>query len=482
VAEVATDVEAERDRRSRVSAATTGLPAVRATRRRVWGRPAGILAGGLLAACGGTPNARGRAGVASPVPTPALSGALAVANMLTSPEQDAIRVRTVEVFRERYPNVRVEEVAAPLREYNQKLLALLADGTLPDVLHLYFGQAAGGPADLAARGALLPLDGYVGRDARPGALGWEELWPAARRAGTFEGAQLALPYNGVNAVVVYVNRDLEQAAGRVPSDELERRGQWTWATLVEEATRLTTREDGVLVRAGLGSPLHWEPGTWATVLLRAYGADYLSPDGQRVVVDTPAGREALRVLQELGPRRRTMPLAGDGDSVELIRQGRVAQALLWFVAAAWWRPLSFDWDVAPTPSGPAGRPAHAVTNRLGIAARSRAPDLAWAYALLAVSPEIDLDQAIRFGQLPLRASSLDGWREETRRRRPANLAPIEATLRDMRLEPLRRPHPQSAAVDALLQRELTELLLASKPADEVARTLAVEGNALLAGA
>ena len=103
------------------------------------------------------------------MPSPVASGALSVANALANPEQDAIRGRTVAAFRERHPQVRVEEVSAPIREYNQKLLAMLADGTLPDVLHLYFGQAIGGPADLAARGALLPLGGYVARDAGPAA-------------------------------------------------------------------------------------------------------------------------------------------------------------------------------------------------------------------------------------------------------------------------------------------------------------------------
>ena len=101
------------------------------------------------------------------MPSAVVSGTLSVANALAIPEQDAIRGRTVAAFRERHPQVRVEEVSAPIREYNQKLLAMLADGTLPDVLHLYFGQAIGGPADLAARGALLPLDGYVARDAGP---------------------------------------------------------------------------------------------------------------------------------------------------------------------------------------------------------------------------------------------------------------------------------------------------------------------------
>jgi len=141
--------------------------------------------------------------------------------------------------------------------------------------------------------------------------------------------------------------------------------------------------------------------------------------------------------------------------------------------------LAFDWDVAPTPAGPAGRPLRAETSRLGIAAQSRAHDLAWAYAVLAISPAIDLEQAVAFGQLPLRRAVLPAWREETRRLRPANLDLLEGPLRDLSLDPLRRPHPQSAALDALLVREVTALLLAAKPAAEVARTLAAEGNALL---
>jgi multiple sugar transport system substrate-binding protein len=403
--------------------------------------------------------------------------------MLSYPEQDAIRALSVQTFRERYPGVRVEEVNAPFQQYNQKLLAMLAEGTLPDAMHLYYGQAAGGPADLAARGALLPLDDLVRRDAGPGALDWEDVLPAARQAARFESRQATLPCGGVAAVLVFFNRDLIRAAGREAPDALLRRGRWTWDALVEEATRLTVRaEDGALQRAGLGSPLHWEPGTWATVLLRSYGADYVSPDGRRVVVDTPAGRRALRVLAELGPRRRTMPLAGDGDTVELVKQGRVAQALLWFVAASWWRPLAFDWDAAPAPAGPAGRPLRAVTTRLGIAARSAARDLAWAYAVQAVGPALDLAQAVRFGQLPLRRGSLPAWRAQMRPLRPTNLDLIEAALGELSLDALRRPHPQQAAVDALLPREVAALLLESKPADLVAQTLATEGNALLAGA
>ena len=55
-----------------------------------------------------------------------------------------------------------------------------------------------------------------------------------------------------------------------------------------------------------------------------------------------------------------MPLAGDGETGELVRQGRVAQALLWFVAAAWWRPAHLRLGRGPhsrraRPDAPCGR-------------------------------------------------------------------------------------------------------------------------------
>src|SRR6478735_499584 len=97
---------------------------------------------------------------------------------------------------------------------------MLAGGTLPDAMHLYYGQAPGGPADLASREALRPLDDYVRRDAGPGALGWEDLWPAARQAARYEARQLTLPNGGVAAAIVFFNRDLLRAAGREAPDDL----------------------------------------------------------------------------------------------------------------------------------------------------------------------------------------------------------------------------------------------------------------------
>jgi ABC-type glycerol-3-phosphate transport system substrate-binding protein len=148
-------------------------------------------------------------------------------------------------------------------------------------------------------------------------------------------------------------------------------------------------------------------------------------------------------------------------------------------AAAWWRELSFDWDVAPTPAGPARRATYGAINLLGIGRQTKEPDAAWAFAGVALSPEADLEIASGFGSVVLRQSGIPAWRERMKSQRPNNLDLIEETAKGLSLEPLSKPHPQIGQVEAILKREMDALLLDSKPPEEVTRTIASEGNALL---
>src|SRR5205085_5095664 len=112
---------------------------------------------------------------------------------------------------------------------------------------------------------------------------------------------------------------------------------------------------------------------------------------------TPQAVQAFRAAYELGPRRKTMPLRGEGNSVDLVKAGRVAQAVYWIGAISWWRPTSFDWDIAPTPGGPGGRPTRGNLSRMAIAKGTKEPDAAWLYASYVLSPEQDLEGAASSG-------------------------------------------------------------------------------------
>ncbi len=387
--------------------------------------------------------------------------------------------RRTRLFREQHPNIQVEEITGAGGSLNEKVLALFAAGTPPDLLTMNPAQApAGGPEDLATRGMLLKLDARIKQDR---ALRWDDVWPSARGAGQYEGAQLTLPSNGFYGALLFFNKELFGAGGQPTLDQLVARKEWTWQTLAAGAARLTKREPtGELVQAGIGYP--WFPKIWATMLLRAYGADYMDSAGTKLVIDSPRAVDALRVASEIASRQRAMALPRDGNIQQLVQGGRIAQSLYWMAAVSWWRPTGFDWDVAPAPAGPAGTATAGATLHLGIARELREPDASWLFAGVTLSPEVELDLALGFGSMALRQSNLAVWRQQMRERspRPQNLDLFEQTARSMRLDPLRRMTPQLPQVDALYQREVEALLVEGKPPDQVVKTVATEGSALLA--
>src|SRR5581483_2203644 len=229
----------------------TGRDASVLTTRRKWlglmlGPTAAAGVVGAMISCG-LPSSGGAA-----VDISKRKAKIAVSYHLTNvTEQTQLLTGLVQKFRDKYPNITVEEVTDLGPQINEKVLALIAAGSPPDVMTLGYG-GAGGAEDLAARGALLKLDDLLKRDK---AFKWEDFWPGVRLAGQFEGAQLALPYGGINAALMFYNKDLIGASGRSTPDQLFAKKSWNWDTLVEEATRLTKREpSGDLVQAGLGYP------------------------------------------------------------------------------------------------------------------------------------------------------------------------------------------------------------------------------------
>jgi ABC-type glycerol-3-phosphate transport system substrate-binding protein len=248
--------------------------------------------------------------------------------------------------------------------------------------------------------------------------------------------------------------------------------------VVTEAPQLTKRsEDGSLVQAGLGYP--WFVDVWNVLLLRCYGADFMNKDGTRVVINTPAAVRALHVAYELAPRRKTMPLRGEGNSNELVRNGRIAAAVYWMAAASWWRTTPFDWDVAPTPAGPAGRPAAAKVGQMAIARSTKEPDAAWLYASLTLSPEVEVANAIERGNVTLRQSNLPAWRQGMGTQRPHNLSLVEETARAITIDGLRTATAPLVQVEQLFLREMQAMYYDGKPPERVVDTLATEGNTLL---
>jgi multiple sugar transport system substrate-binding protein len=134
------------------------------------------------------------------------------------------------------------------------------------------------------------------------------------------------------------------------------------------------------------------------------GADFLDEAGTKGALDTPEAGEAMEFLRRLHVDDKVTPEPGQYDRAgqeALFRAGRIAMyhsggnaALI--TGEVDGKRLPFEWDVMPVPPGPKGAFVVVGLESLHIAARSKRPDEAFAYAsyLTGADRIVDYDRAL----------------------------------------------------------------------------------------
>lgn len=184
-----------------------------------------ILILAALAACSQHPS--------SDPPTPTV-----VRVWHTELDPDARRVlrSIMDEFCKANPSIRLEEEAIPWGQLNQKLIAGLASGDVPDLVHLQPFMAA----SLHRRGQLEPLDDVYA------AIGLDDVFPAVRDLQLFDGKRYGIAH-AVGCTYWAVRKDLMHDAGLSPPT--------TWAAFVDAAAKLTVRDaNGEITRYGVMLP------------------------------------------------------------------------------------------------------------------------------------------------------------------------------------------------------------------------------------
>ncbi|MGC9361047.1 MAG: ABC transporter substrate-binding protein, partial [Anaerolineae bacterium] len=121
-----------------------------------------------------------------------------------------------KLFRDKYPNIRVAIVYPP-GNYQEKLTAMIASGTAPDVF------IPGSMRLDVPRGILLPLDAYMEADPDFDA---DDFLPGTLERGQYQGVQYCMP-GGIGPQVVFWNVDYFEEAGLENPNDLHERGEWT---------------------------------------------------------------------------------------------------------------------------------------------------------------------------------------------------------------------------------------------------------------
>lgn len=255
----------------------------------------------------------------------------------------------VDAFHDAHPDIQVEVTHIPSpRDYRTRLATEFAAGSPPDVMLMNYRRYAG----FAAKNLLEPLDSYV---AESDDINLDDFYEIAIDGFMWRDELMCIPQN-ISSLVVYYNTDLfDQLGVPYPNDN------WTWDDFLATAKALTAdiNGDGVTDQYGLGTdpslfrvaPFVWQNGG------PIVDSDIRPTRLTLTRYPTLKGIEwfiALQTVHGVVPDRVS---EASQDSESRFVAGTIGMFLNSRRGTPAYREIkTFNWDVAPLPSGvePAG--------------------------------------------------------------------------------------------------------------------------------
>src|SRR5215210_475397 len=344
------------------------------TRRTVLGAIGLGAASVVLAACGSASSP-----TAPPAATPAAGGGaktpvtIAVWEFPDRPWQ----ATAAADYQKAHPEVELKIDKMVYGEYDKKQLALLATGTLQDIV---FSGVKWFPTS-TFKGAFLSLDDL----AKAKDPGLADFVPAALAGSKFEGKLYALPFeaNPGNYNVVMYNKELLDAKGvKPPTDE------WTYEQFGEMAKSLTDKAKKIW---GTDS---FYPGNYydQNCIARSYGGDMFSEDAKKFQYNSdPASIKAAQWHYDLINKLEAAPKRADKEGLSF-PSGRIALGSVGIQSV---KGLSktiadkFKWDVVLGPTGPGGnRGTDGFVTMYSLYAKTKVPEKAYELMMYETSKEV----------------------------------------------------------------------------------------------
>ncbi|BDG34299.1 MULTISPECIES: ABC transporter substrate-binding protein [Anoxybacillaceae] len=274
-----------------------------------------------------------------------------------NPEGTKLENEIFRAFEKENPGIKVKTVYAPYDKFNDKFLTMSAGGDQPDLVWIQpaaFGQ-------FVAKGLLMDLTDRVEKE-----INKDEFLPNVLELGQVNGKQYAL-IRDASAFQMGYNKDLFDKAGvPYPKDD------WTWEDFLEAAKKLTKVENGKIVQFGIEN-------FYTNELLVENGGGFVSPDGKKVIIDSPESIEAIQFGRDLIHKYHVQPTSAQSQGMtNMFLAGKAAMRLLgpwdWADTA---KNANFRWDVVPMPAGKAGNVAAASYLPIGISKGTKHPEEAW---------------------------------------------------------------------------------------------------------
>jgi len=277
-------------------------------------------------------------------------------------------------FQEANPELTVTIDSLPFADFETKIRTMFAAKNPPDVFWLYFNNIF----EFVDNDILLPLDEFIARDNFP----IEDFAKANVDMFTVDGHIYGIPRESSTLVLFWSEKAFADAGIEPPDDS------WDWeGKFLEAAKKLTVESDDPTQRRfGFNAPVG-AGNNWAAMpIVWSFGGDIVSADKTRATVNDPATIQGYQWLADLINVHKVAPSAGSlaGQSIgEMFLNGQIGM----YVSGKWDVQVLRDtmaelgietaFDVAPFPTGPAGRMTRTSGAAYAIPKDAENPEGAW---------------------------------------------------------------------------------------------------------
>ncbi|MHB0875807.1 MAG: ABC transporter substrate-binding protein [Anaerolineae bacterium] len=379
------------------------MTAARVTRRRILSAVFALGAGGaILSACGSTPTPQVIKEVVTQVVerevTKIVEGTPQVVKETVVVEQTSVVEKVVTVtaasagpvnliyscytfaaeaqqaivdaWNTANPDTVLEMQLAPWDEYWMKIQTQIAGGQVPDIMQNSVAYVVA----LAYRNGFVDLDPLIERDG----VDIAGFYPAAMNQWRWQygsiqtgaGPLWSMPFTAQTSCMFFYNKTMFDSVGVAYPDDT-----WTWDTLIEKATQFTggSGSDATYgITLDVSSYCTWWPRTWQA------GGEFFDADMRTCTADGEASMTALTHVVDLFQTHKVAPLPGSYQ-ISPFMTGKVAMASggMWYITT-YSDITDFEWDVAPSPKGPAGADTiDVISNGFSVMNGTAYVDQAW---------------------------------------------------------------------------------------------------------
>jgi multiple sugar transport system substrate-binding protein len=320
-----------------------------------------------LTACGGHPTSEAPA-ADGPYKAPAsdVTATISVSNW-GDPGDKAVYDGVAARFKEKYPNVTVNNNFTPITtwtEYVNKLVTQAAAGQAPDVINIATeGVQLGLDNELFAS-----MDGFLKNDPEAQSL-QDNIDPKLLDGFRKDGSTYLMP-NTFNTMVIYYNTKMFKEAGiERPSED------WTWDEFLEISKKLTTGSGADKVY-GFALPYY----TFGiTPWLYSNGTSMMSEDLKTSQLTDPKLQETVGWVRDLVTKHGVAPQPKGSDPYQLFPAGKAAMTGAGHFVTGGFKAAGFsDYDILPWPKGTTKSTVFGA-GAFAISKASKNPELSWEF-------------------------------------------------------------------------------------------------------